>query len=145
LQNLLDASTYYTSSRAAATEPDVVKTVASSGFQRKERPAKEMIVNTKYDKCADPMYRHLVYSSQLDVFLTAKRGKVWLERLYARNMAAARELQERQTAATEPPVPIALQYLYGGSVVVQGGSDAVQQEEVPVPLFGSFCFVVDPD
>lgn len=117
--------------RTAAAEPAVVKTVQSAAYRRKESPAKEIVVNTKYDKCSDPMYRHLVYSSELDVFLTARRGKVWLERMYARNLAAEREMQDRQAAAAEPPVPIALQYLYGGSVVVQGDSaKRVSDEEI---------------
>ena len=129
--------------RRAVTVPEVVKTVPSTGYHlRKGRPAKEIVVNTKYDKCSDPMYRHLVYSSELDVFLTAKRGKVWLERLYARNMAAARELQDRQTAATEQSVPIALQYLYGGSAVVQGDANIQQREEVIIILISLlFIFV----
>ena len=115
----------------------MVKTVQSSAYRRKESSAKEIVVNTKYDKCSDPMYRHLVYSSELDVFLTAKRGKVWLERMYARNMAATRELQDRQMAAGEAPVPIALQYLYGGTAVVQGDSGAQRGEQVNTVSFGN--------
>ena len=70
--------------------PLVVETVRSAGFKKAEKQKKELIVNTKYDRCSDPLYQHLVYSSEIDVFLTAKRGKVWLERMYARNMAAQR-------------------------------------------------------
>jgi hypothetical protein len=119
-------------SRATATPSVVVKTVQSVAHRRKESPAKEIVVNTKYDKCSDPLYRHLVYSTELDVFLTAKRGKVWLERMYARGMAATRELQDRQVASMEAPVPVALQYLYGGSVVVQGDSATQRPDEVVV-------------
>jgi len=89
---------------------------------------KELIVNTKYDKYSDPMYQHLVYSTEVDVFLTAKRGKVWLERLYARNMAAEREQRERQMAARSQSVPVALQYLYGGAAQVQGEHTHIEQE-----------------
>jgi hypothetical protein len=127
--------------RTSAAETTVEKTVQSAAYRRKESAAKEIIVNTKYDKCSDPMYRHLVYSTELDVFLTAKRGKVWLERMYARNMAASRELQDRQAAAAEAPVPIALQYLYGGSAVVQGASSPHRAEEVPVPVLYRYGYI----
>jgi hypothetical protein len=134
-------STHPSVPRTSAAETTVEKTVQSAAYRRKESAAKEIIVNTKYDKCSDPMYRHLLYSTELDVFLTAKRGKVWLERMYARNMAASRELQDRQAAAAEAPVPIALQYLYGGSAVVQGASSPHRAEEVPtipVPYRGGY-------
>jgi len=93
--------------------------VPAEKFAKKER-RKEIIVNTKYDKCSDPMYRHLLFSTEIDVFLTAKRGKVWMERVCARNMAAKREKHDREMSALSSPVPVALQYLYGGSNVVQG-------------------------
>ena len=75
--------------RYRAQADTVVQTINSTGPVRKEKRT-EIIVNTKYDKCSDPVYAKLVYSSEVDVFLTAKRGKVWLERMYARSMAADR-------------------------------------------------------
>ena len=107
--------------RRLRSSPSVLEqmSVPAEKFAKKER-RKEIIVNTKYDKCSDPMYRHLLFSTEIDVFLTAKRGKVWMERVCARNMAAKREKHDREMSALSSPVPVALQYLYGGSNVVQG-------------------------
>ena len=75
--------------RYRAHADTVIQPIPSTGIVRKEKRT-EIIVNTKYDKCSDPVYHNLVYSSDVDVFLTAKRGKVWMERMYAKAMAADR-------------------------------------------------------
>jgi len=123
--------------RTNAASGTLYKTVTSevkSGIVKKEKEKKEVIINTKYDKCSNPMYEHLLYSSELDVFQTVKRGKIWLEKEYAKKMAMDRELKVRQQAATSPSVPIALEYLYGGSNVVQREDYSNKEETIEAEI-----------
>jgi len=112
----------------------VVHTQTPEPFQKKKLE-KEVIVNTKYDKCSDPMYASLLYSTEVDVFLTAKRGKVWMQRVYARKLAAERERKDREIAAMNESVPLALQYIYGGSTVVQGEKDHTNEEVYEADIY----------
>ena len=39
-----------------------------------------LVVNFKYGPApSDPLYEHLLYSTEVEVYLTAKKGKAWLE------------------------------------------------------------------
>merc|ERR1711970_622001 len=49
---------------------------------------------------------------------------------YAKKMAMDRELRERQQSATSPSIPIALEYLYGGSNVVQRENYSTEEETI---------------
>ena len=41
---------------------------------------KNLIVNFKYGPApSDPLYENLIYSTEAEVYLTAKKGKAWLE------------------------------------------------------------------
>jgi len=131
--SLTDFRTCYVRHRTSAASGTLYKTVTNevkSGIEKKEKEKKEIIINTKYDKCSNPMYQHLLYSSELDVFQTAKRGKIWLQKEYAKKMAMDRELRERQQSATTPSIPIALEYLYGGSNVVQRENYSTEEETI---------------
>jgi len=97
------------------------------------RQKKELVTNTKYGPVSsNPLYENLVYSSEVDVYLTVKRGKVWLEMQAAKTFQAENELKERQRAAQASPVPLALQYLYGGAQKVQREEDITRNIQIDV-------------
>ena len=94
---------------------------------------KELVVNSKYGPVAsDPMYENLVFSTEVEVFLTAKRGKAWCEMMAAKKIQAENELRARQRAAQASPTPLALQYLYGGAQKVQREGDVTRDKEIEV-------------
>jgi hypothetical protein len=69
---------------------------------------KELVVNSKYGpKSSDPRYENLVYSSEVGVYLTAKRGKTWMEMMAAQKFQADNKLRARQMAAQATPTPLA--------------------------------------
>lgn len=93
---------------------------------------KELIVNAKYGPVSsDPLYENLVYSSEVEVYLTAKRGKAWLEAMAAKKFQAENELRARQRIARSSPTPIALQYLFEGAQV-QREENVVKDVEIDV-------------
>ena len=93
---------------------------------------KELVINSKYGPVAsDPLYESLVYSSEVDVYLTAKRGRAWLEMMAAKQYQAQNELKARQRAALASPTPLALQFLYEGAQV-QREEDVVKDVEIEV-------------
>ena len=94
---------------------------------------KEMVVNFKYGpKQSDPLYESLIYSTEVDVYLTAKKGKAWLEMQAAKKFLTDNERRQRERAALAKPVPLALQYLYGESQKVQKEEDVTANEEIDV-------------
>ena len=94
---------------------------------------KQSIVNFKYGPApSDPLYEHLLYSTEVEVYLTAKKGKAWLEMQAAKKFQADNEKRERERAAAAHPVPLALQYLYDESQRVQKEEDVTANEEIDV-------------
>ena len=99
----------------------------------KDKKKKEIIVNFKYGPVhSDPLYQDLIYSTEVEVYLTAKKGKAWLELLAAKKFKAENERRQRERAARAKPVPLALQYLYGESQKVQREADQTQIEQIDV-------------
>ena len=94
---------------------------------------KDIVVNFKYGPVhSDPLYQDLLYSTEVEVYLTAKKGKAWVEMQAAKRYKAENEQRERERAARSKPVPLALQYLYGQSQKVQTEADVTGIEEVDV-------------
>ena len=94
---------------------------------------KDIVVNFKYGPVhSDPLYQDLLYSTEVEVYLTAKKGKAWVEMQAAKRYKAENEQKERERAARSKPVPLALQYLYGQSQKVQTEADVTGIEEVDV-------------
>lgn len=92
---------------------------------------KNLIVNFKYGPApSDPLYENLIYSTEAEVYLTAKKGKAWLEMQAAKKYQAENERRERERAALAKPVPLALQYLYDGSQRVQKEEDVINNEVI---------------
>ena len=57
----------------------------------------------------DPLYEDLLYSSEVEVYLTAKRGKVFHEIEAAKRYQAENERKMREKSAASKSVPLALQ------------------------------------
>ena len=107
-------------------------TQAVTDTEAKEKK-KQSIVNFKYGPApSDPLYEHLLYSTEVEVYLTAKKGKAWLEMQAAKKFQAHNEKRQRQRAAQAHPVPLALQYLYDESQRVQKEEDVTANEEIDV-------------
>ena len=99
----------------------------------KKKKKNDIIVNFKYGPVhSDPLYQDLIYSTEVEVYLTAKKGKAWLELMAAKKFKAENEQRQRERAARDKPVPLALQYLYGESQRVQRESDQTEVEQIDV-------------
>ena len=97
---------------------------------------KELVVNSKWEaRSADPVYSHLIYSSEVDVMLTAKRGKAWMESKAKEEFRADNDRKFRLRAAAVEPPPVVLGYLGGGALRVQG-------EGAGCLVSGAWCLVV---
>ena len=98
-----------------------------------KRKRKEIIVNFKYGPVhSDPLYQDLLYSTEVEVYLTAKKGKAWMEMQAAKKYKLENEQRERERAARSKPVPLALQYMYGQSQRVQREADVTDIEQIDV-------------
>ena len=118
--NRLSRTSYLRLSTQVVTEPQTKK-------------KQNLVVNFKYGPApSDPLYEHLLYSTEVEVYLTAKKGKAWLEMKAAQQYQAENERRERQRAALSHPVPLALQYLYDQSQRVQSEQDVTVNEEIDV-------------
>ena len=94
---------------------------------------KEIIVNFKYGPVhSDPLYQDLLYSTEVEVYLTAKKGKAWVEMQAAKSYKAENDQRERERAVRSKPVPLALQYLYSQSQRVQTEADITDIDEINV-------------
>ena len=77
---------------------------------------------------SDPLYDDLVYSTEVDVYITTKRGKAFHSIEAAKRYQAENDRAVRERAAMVRPVPLALQYLYDGSKIQN--EDTVSANEV---------------
>ena len=80
---------------------------------------------------SDPLYEDLLYSSEVEVYLTAKRGKAFHEIEAAKRYQAENERKMRERSAASKSVPLALQYLYDSSKI-QNEEDVTENEEIDV-------------
>ena len=76
---------------------------------------------------SDPLYEDLVYSTEVDVYISTKRGKAFHAIEAAKMYQAENDRAVRERAAMIKPVPLALQYLYDGSKI-QNEDTVVQNE-----------------
>ena len=77
----------------------------------------------------DPLYEDLLYSSEVEVYLTAKRGEAFHEIEAAKRYQAENERKMREKSAASKSVPLALQYLYDSSKI-QNEEDVTDNEEI---------------
>ena len=97
-----------------------------------KRKKRELVVNTKWEqRSTDPLYSHLIYSSEVDVVLTAKRGKAWQEMKAAETFRAENDRKFRERNAMSESTPVVLSYLFGNSKV-QGEADVTKDREILV-------------
>ena len=80
---------------------------------------------------SDPLYEDLLYSSEVEVYLTAKRRKAFHEIEAAKRYQAENERKMRERSAASKSVPLALQYLYD-STKIQNEEDVTENEEIDV-------------
>ena len=51
-----------------------------SSLAAEKRKKRAIVVNSKWgERSVDPLYSHLLYSSEVDVVNTVRRGKAWME------------------------------------------------------------------
>ena len=106
---------------------------ATSALVGSNSKRKELVVNSKWEvRSADPVYSHLIYSSEVDVMLTAKRGKAWMESKAKEEFRAENDRKFRLRAADVEPPPVVLGYLGGGALRVQGEGDVRADREILV-------------
>ena len=102
---------------------------ATSALVGSKSKRKELVVNSKWEaRSADPVYSHLIYSSEVDVMLTAKRGKAWVESKAKEDFRAENDRKFRLRAAAVEPAPVVLGYLGGGALRVQGEGDVREED-----------------
>jgi len=90
-----------------------------------------IVVNSKWgERSVDPLYSHLLYSSEVDVVNTVRRGKAWMEARAAEQFRAENDRKVRERNAMKEPTPIALSFLYGGAKKVQGEADVTTNQEI---------------
>jgi hypothetical protein len=94
---------------------------------------RQLVVNSKWEeKSGDPLYSHLLYSSEVDVVLTARRGKAWMEMQAAEQWRADNDRKFRERNAQSSPTPLALGLLWDGARRVQGEGDVTEDREILV-------------
>jgi len=96
-----------------------------------KRKKRAVVVNSKWgERSVDPLYSHLLYSSEVDVVNTVRRGKAWMEARAAEQFRAENDRKVRERNAMKEPTPIALSFLYGGAKKVQGEADVTKNQEI---------------
>merc|ERR1712105_38303 len=96
-----------------------------------KRKKRDIVVNSKWgERSIDPLYSHLLYSSEVEVVNTVRRGKAWMEARAAEQFRAENDRKVRERNAMKEPTPIALSFLYGGAKKVQGEADVTSNQEI---------------
>jgi len=102
-----------------------------SSLAAEKRKKRAIVVNSKWgERSVDPLYSHLLYSSEVEVVNTVKRGKAWMEERAAEQFRAENDRKVRERNAMKEPTPIALSFLYGGAKKVQGEADVTKNQEI---------------
>jgi len=63
-----------------------------------KRKKRAVVVNSKWgERSVDPLYSHLLYSSEVDVVNTVRRGKAWMEARAAEQFRAENDRKVLQS------------------------------------------------